>query len=131
MTRSARLGAVYKDATHLLTPDLERRIDAISGEFPGFYFGRFDVRFEKIDSFLQGDDFKIVEVNGAGAEMLHIWDGATGLRAAYRALWWQYRSLFAIAHAMRAHGHRPVTVRRLLQLWIEQESLRRTYPSSM
>jgi hypothetical protein len=129
--RSARLGAVYRDATHLVTPELERSIDEISREIPDFHFGRFDVRFGSAEELLAGEGFRIVELNGAGAEMLHIWDGATRLGAAYRTLWSQYRSLFAIGAQMRRRGHRPVGIRHMIRLQREQEMLRRGYPASM
>ncbi len=129
--RSARLGAVYRDATHLVTPDLDAAIDAISREIPDFHFGRFDIRFRSPEALFAGEGFRILELNGAGAEMLHIWDGATSLRTAWATLWRQYRSLFAIGAAMRRRGHRPAGLAHMIRLQREQEALRRAYPASM
>jgi hypothetical protein len=129
--RSARLGAVYRDATHLVSRELETAIDGISREIPDFHFGRFDVRFRTAHDLLAGKGFRIVELNGAGGEMLHIWDGATTLRAAYRTLWRQYRCLFAIGNAMRREGYRPAGLLHMIRLQRDQEMLRRRYPESM
>lgn len=128
--RSARLGAVYRDAMDLLTPELESLIDRISREIPDFHFGRFDIRFAGIEDLQAGCGLKILELNGAGAEMLHIWAGTGTLRGAYRALWQQYRWLFAIGDAMRRRGARPVGPRGMIRLQRRQEALRRIYPPS-
>lgn len=127
--RSARLGAVYRDAQSLVTPRLETVIDRISREIPDFHFGRFDVRFRDVAA-LDAGDFRILELNGAGAEMLHFWAGTGTLQQAYRALWQQYRWLFAIGDAMRRRGARPVGTIGMIQLQRRQEALRRVYPPS-
>lgn len=128
--RSARLGAVYRDALDQVTPELEAVIDRISSEIPNFHFGRFDIRFRSIAELQQGRGFRIVELNGAGAEMLHIWAGEGTLRCAWATLWRQYRCLFAIAADMRRQGHRPVGLRGMICLQRQQERLRRAYPPS-
>ena len=127
--RSARLGAVYRDAQPFVAPRLEALVDAISREIADFHFGRFDVRFRSAED-LEAGDFRILELNGAGAEMLHFWAGDGTLRQAYRALWRQYRQLFAIGDAMRRRGARPVGLRGMIRLQRRQEALRRVYPPS-
>ncbi len=129
-TRSARIGAVYRDARHHVTRALERRIDEIAKDIPGFHFGRFDIRFGSLDRLKDGEDFRIVELNGAGAEILRIWDGRTRLLDAYRGLWNQYRTLFAIGAANRRDGCRPMSLLQMALLLRRQESLRKGYPPS-
>ena len=129
-SRSARTGAVYRDARPYVTRALERRIDEIARDIPGFHFGRFDIRFASLDRLRNGEDFCIVELNGAGAEILRIWDGQTRLVAAYRGLWNQYRTLFAIGAANRSDGCRPTGLLKMARLWRRQESLRKAYPPS-
>lgn len=128
--RSARLGAVYRDALDQVTPELEQVIDRISREIPDFHFGRFDIRFRSIEELREGRAFCIVELNGAGAEMLHIWAGEGTARRAWAMLWRQYRALFAIGAQMRRKGHRPVGLRGMIRLQRQQERLRRGYPPS-
>lgn len=128
--RSARLGAVYRDAASEITPQLEAAIDQISRELPDFHFGRFDIRFASPQALREGRGFRIVELNGAGAEMLHIWSGEGTLGGAYRALWRQYRLLFGIGAKMRRQGIRPVGLRGMFRLQRRQEALRRVYPPS-
>lgn len=127
-TRAARVGAVYRDACALVTPALEERIDAIARDIEGFHFGRFDLRFETIERFLEGEDFLILELNGAGAEMLHIWDGETTLLDAYATLWRQYSMLFEIAAENARNGVRPLGLQAMMALQMRQERLRKCYP---
>ncbi len=129
-TRSARLGAVYLDATHLVTPELEDAVAVIAADVADFHFGRFDIRFRSLDDLRQGTGFQIVELNGAGAEMLHIWAIGGTLRRAYATLWRQYRTLFRIGAKMRRKGHRPAGLATMIPLQRLQERLRRTYPTS-
>lgn len=128
--RSARLGAVYRNAFDEVAPELEAEIDRISREIPDFHFGRFDIRFRSVEELRQGRGFQIVELNGAGAEMLHIWAGTAGLGAAYRTLWRQYRILFSIAAEMRRRGARPLGLAAMTCLQRRQEKLRAAYPPS-
>ena len=44
---------------------MERVFDTIAQEAPGFFVGRFDVRYSTLEEFMRGDGFKIVEYNGA------------------------------------------------------------------
>ncbi len=125
---SYRLGAVYRDACSHITEALTNRIEEISRDIPGFHFGRFDIRFRSLDALKRGEDFRIVEVNGGGAEVLHIWDGKTTLGQAYRALWTQYRHLFRIAADNRALGHKPVGLAGMFRRQRKQEKLRAAYP---
>ena len=128
--RSARLGAVYRDARGLVTRALEERIEAIARDIEDFHFGRFDIRFRSIEALQRGEDFYIVELNGAGAEMLHFWDGRFGIIEAYRTLWSQYRTLFALSAENARRGHKPVGFWHMLKMQMRQERLRRKYPPS-
>lgn len=124
-------GAIFRDGTHLVTPEMEARFDAIARAIPGFHFGRFDVRFPCFDRLQRGEDFTIVEVNGAGAEMTHIWDRNTPLWRAWADLMGQYHLLWRIGRANRNLGHRPI---RLIDFWRasrRESRLTALYPPTM
>jgi membrane protein DedA with SNARE-associated domain len=112
-------GTQFLDGRWLATPALEARIDEIARAIDGFYFGRFDVRYENRDDFMAGRGFAIVELNGVTSEATHIYDPAGSLISAWRTLMRQWSIAFAIGTANRACGHRPATLRRLLGLiWV-------------
>ena len=108
-------GALFLDATHLVTPSLAEAFDRIAKQFPGFNFGRFDVRVKSVEAFQAGHDFRIVELNGVTSEATHIYDPANGLLTAYRALLEQWRIAFAIAAQNQARGTRPTPLADLVK----------------
>ena len=65
-------GAIFKNGKEFIQAPLIKRFDEIAQKMPEFYFGRFDVRFESLEDMLKGEAFKILEINGAGAESTHI-----------------------------------------------------------
>jgi len=109
-------GTLFKDGAHLLTPALRRRIDAIARSYPGFFVGRFDVRYGDVERFKSGDDLAIVELNGATAESTNIYDPDGTLRNAYRTLFRQWSIVFAIGAANRDKGAPVTPLRRLVEL---------------
>jgi membrane protein DedA with SNARE-associated domain len=109
-------GTLFCDGRHLLTPALERRIDAIATAFDGFFVGRFDIRYTDLDAFMAGEGLAIVELNGATAESTNIYDPQTSLFDAYRQLFRQWSIVFAIGAANRAAGARVTSYRRLAEL---------------
>jgi hypothetical protein len=123
-------GAIFRNGTHLVTPEMEVRFDAIAKRLPEFHFGRFDVRFERFADVQQGAGFTIVEANGAGAESTHIWDRSTGLVQAWRDLMRQYRWLFEIGAANRARGFRPMRWADFVRAYKREKFLTPQYPAT-
>jgi len=123
-------GAIFRNGTHLVTPAMEARFDAIAQALPEFHFGRFDVRFEQFPELQAGRGFTIVEINGAGAESTHIWDRATPLLQAWRDLMRQYRWLFEIGAANRARGHQPMRWADFRRAWKREQQLTPLYPAT-
>lgn len=123
-------GAIFRNGTHLVTPEMEAGFDAIAKRLPEFHFGRFDVRFESFADVQRGHGFTIVEINGAGAESTHIWDRRTGLLQAWRDLMRQYRWLFEIGHANRARGFKTMRLAEFMHGYRREKSLTPQYPAT-
>jgi len=109
-------GTLFRDETHLVTPELEAAFDATAKHFDGFFVGRFDVREADETEFRAGRGFAIVELNGATGESTNLYDPSWPLWCAYRTLFRQWALLFRTGAANRARGHRPATVRELFGL---------------
>lgn len=109
-------GTLFRDGTHLATPELETAFDAIARRFDGFFIGRFDVRYSDPATFRAGHGFAIVELNGVASESTNLYDPTWPLWRAYRTLFCQWALLFRIGAANRSRGHKPATVRELFEL---------------
>ena len=127
---SNRVGGLYVDATDRVTPALVARFDAIAAALPEFHYGRFDVRFADAERFAAGEDFVIIEINGAGAEAIEVWDPEWRLPDVYRRLFRQQSLMFSIAAANRARGFAPMRARDLVRLQRRQYRLNSAYPPS-
>ena len=123
-------GAIFKNGNAWITEAMRARFDAIADGIDGFHFGRFDIRFADFDAFRAGRDFAIIEVNGAGAESTHIWDSATSLLSAWRALFLQFRLLFRIGAMNRRRGAKTESWRVFLRRWQHERTLRDRYPAT-
>ncbi len=108
-------GTLFKDGAALITPALSARIDEIARATPGFYFGRFDVRYSDLKRFQAGEDLAIVELNGATSEATVIYDPDWSPAQVYRMLALQWRLLFQIGYANRQRGVPATGYMRILQ----------------
>ena len=108
-------GCIFRDGRRLWTPELEAAIDRLS-RIPGFFVGRYDIRYAAEEDLRSGRNFQVVELNGAASEATNIYDARNSLGTAYRTLFDQWRLVFQIGAANRARGAVPSS---LLDLWRE------------
>lgn len=123
-------GTVFRDGQRLLTPMLAARIHEIASALPEFYFGRFDLRFKDLPSLQAGENFEIVEINGAGAESTHIWDPRMSLYEAYLTLFEQFRILFEIGAENRQRGYNTLGPVQFVKDVLAYRRLAAQYPST-
>ena len=121
-------GCIFRDGMHLLTDALEDRIDSISRLMPGFFIGRYDVRYANDADIRRGEKFKILELNGASSEATSIYDARNSLFRAYATLFRQWDLVFAIGAANRKLGHRPAALALLREEWKKYQELSAYYP---
>lgn len=123
-------GTMFRDGARLWSPALEARIDEIARSVPGFYIGRFDVRYTDPERFRAGEDLAIIELNGVTAEPTDVYDPDRPLASAYHALFDQWRHVFAIGAANRRRGHPAATLGRLARLALAHLQDGRVFPVS-
>jgi len=116
------------DGSDLLTEELRSRFDAISQKLPGFYIGRYDVRYSTDDELRAGRGFEIIELNGAASEATNIYDESNPLWSAYKTLYRQWELVYRIGAANRSCGHRPATPLAVLRDWLEFSRQALQYP---
>ena len=107
---------MFLDGADLITAPLSARIDEIARHVPGFFIGRFDVRYANIEAFRRGEDLAIVELNGVTSESTNIYDPGYGAWQAWRTLARQWQLVFEIGAANRVVGAPALDLRRLLKL---------------
>jgi membrane protein DedA with SNARE-associated domain len=123
-------GCIFRDGMRLCTPALVERMDAISKKVPGFYIGRFDIRYASETDLRAGNNFQIVELNGAASEATSIYDARNSLLTAYRQLFRQWNLVFAIGSANRKRGCAPTNLLLVWKKWREYVLEAATYPAA-
>ena len=126
---SASLFSTAHDGDRLLSDELERTIDKLSTSIPGFFVGRYDVRYASEEGLRMGKDFKIVELNGASAEP-NIYDPKNSLRSAYRTMFRHWEIIFAIADENRRRGVPCTSLQTIWQNWLRYQQRSADYPVS-
>ncbi len=67
-------GTAFINGNDLIDDDLRETFDRLTKQIEGFYYGRFDIKCESLDSLKAGRNFKIIEINGMCSEPTHIYD---------------------------------------------------------
>jgi membrane protein DedA with SNARE-associated domain len=121
-------GCIFRDGRHLCTAALTEKIDAIAQKLTGFYIGRFDIRYSTEVDLRAGENFRIVELNGAASEATSIYDARNSIFTAYRTLFRQWDLVFAIGAANREKGCETTKLSLLWRGWREYSRCAATYP---
>ncbi len=121
-------GTIFKDGGDYITPAMTEAFERIAQAIPEFYFGRFDVRFPTLEDLQRGENFLIIEINGAGAEATHIWDSTSSLWNAYKSLADQYALLYRIGFENRKRGFKPMPWWQVVGEYIKELRAVERYP---
>lgn len=78
-------GARLLDLGHLVDAQLTAVFDRLSHHAGDFYYGRFDVKCASLEALRAGQAFSIMEFNGAGAAIHHIYHR----KLSFRKAWWE------------------------------------------
>ncbi|MGF1532894.1 MAG: hypothetical protein ACFCUI_04275 [Bernardetiaceae bacterium] len=106
-------GTTFRDACHLITPQLTQVFDRISLPIEGYFFGRYDLKAQSLEDLYAGR-VQILELNGANSEPAHIYDPQNSLWRAYRDLYAHWKNLFLVSRANHQNG---VPYPSLSQVW--------------
>jgi hypothetical protein len=123
-------GAVFEDARKQITDELNHAIENIMQGLPEFYYGRLDVKFKNLESLKKGKTIEIIEINGASAESIHIWDKNTSFMDAIKTLLWQYKTLFILGDYNRKKGYKPPGIMAFFKHWRIEKKLSKYYPDT-
>lgn len=97
-------GAKFLDGSHWVTPKLTTTFNEMCVQIPGFYFGRLDIMYDTFEALEQGENFSIVELNGAASEPTHIYDPRHSLFFAWKELARHITYMYEISAANHQMG---------------------------
>ena len=98
-------GSKFIDMTNQVTPELVHQMDLICKAVPAFYFGRVDLKYHTLEELGKGQNFSIIEVNGAASLPTHMYDPKHSLLFAWKEMIKHYRILFQISKSNQKAGH--------------------------
>lgn len=123
-------GAVFLDARDQITKELTDSINRMMDGLPEFYYGRLDVKFANLEELKKGKTIEIIEINGASAESIHIWDKRSKFIDAIKTLLWQYKVLFKLGAHHKLQGAKPPGIKKLYKYWRKEKNLAKYYPET-
>lgn len=123
-------GTIFINGNDEITPDMSAVFDGIAQSLGEFYYGRFDVKYDSLEQLKRGEAFTIIEVNGAAAEPIHMWDGRMSLRGAYQAVLWQHRHLYEVGAINVRRGFKTLTPWQVIRDYWYVIRLVRRYPGA-
>ncbi|WP_420582683.1 hypothetical protein [Reichenbachiella sp.] len=97
-------GTTFLNGNHLIDSRLIEVFDKVSAQIDGFYFGRYDLRCHSVEDLYNGEHFKILELNGAGAEPAHIYQPGFSLIQAYKDIIHHLKVLADISTLNKKNG---------------------------
>ncbi|GJM29988.1 MAG: D-alanine--D-alanine ligase [Cyclobacteriaceae bacterium] len=102
-------GAAFYNGNHLIDQKLVNIFNSISHQLQGIYFGRYDIKCRDFASLRNGNEFKILEINGVGAEPAHIYDPDYSLFRAFKDIHQQWNIIYRIGQFNRRNGTKTMT----------------------
>lgn len=79
-------GTQFLNGNHLISKQLETTFDKLNKQIKGCYFGRLDIKYNDFKSLENGEDFKVIEINGIIAEPTHVYDASAKGASYFKAL---------------------------------------------
>lgn len=70
-------GTQFLNANHYIDAKLVQTFDKLNSEIDGWYYGRLDIKYNTWEELKNGENYKIIEINGAISEPTHIYDSYT------------------------------------------------------
>ncbi len=109
-------GSRFEDISFKINQKLNQTIDAYCKQIEGFYYGRFDIKYNTWEEFESGTGFKVIELNGAGAEPTHIYDSKHSYFYALKEMAKHWRIMSEIAILNKKNGHDYIPFKEGIQL---------------
>lgn len=98
-------GATFYDVSDKISEKLTDLFNEICSSVKGFYYGRFDLKFNSWEELENGENFKIIELNGAASEPTFIYDPQHSYFFAVKEIMKHWNFMYRIAKFNQKKGH--------------------------
>ena len=98
------LGTKFLNYNHLITPEMVTAFDKIQAKLPDTYVFRLDLKVPSVSDLQNGQNVKIMEINGVGADPAHVFDPNFPLLGIYKAYFSLWKTIFEVAKAQHKLG---------------------------
>lgn len=106
-------GTIFRNHAEKITDQLKKSFHEIMLKIPGFYFGRIDLKTASWNDLEQGNAIKILELNGVGSDLAHIYDPDMSYRTAIADQWRCAKILERVTAASIAEGNKPTSFKEM------------------
>lgn len=98
-------GATFQEVTNDLYTQVYNLINPIAKNIEGFYYGRFDILYQTDEKNKTITKFKIIELNGAMSEPIHIYSPNKSILSAWKEIikHWSIMSKIALQNGATKH----------------------------
>ncbi len=104
-------GSKFLDWSDRIDDALISNMDALCKQINGFYYGRLDVMYNDWEDLRQGNNFHIIELNGAGADPTHMYDPRHSIFFAWKEIVRHWRYLYRISKMNHLAGAAYMTLK--------------------
>lgn len=118
-------GAHFIDLKEHIDDQLLSIFDQISHSINDFFYGRYDIMCQDIESLKAGRNFAILEYNGCGAEPNHFYDTGYTLIGAYREILFHWKHLYRISRFNARNGIKPWPFKKGMRFLNEAKELQK------
>ncbi|RZJ30131.1 MAG: D-alanine--D-alanine ligase [Flavobacterium sp.] len=97
-------GTRFVDVAHRITPRMTEMINEICLQIPGYYYGRLDIMYDTFEELERGENFALVEINGAGSEPIHMYDPKHSIFHGWKEMLRHIRYMYEISVENHKNG---------------------------
>jgi hypothetical protein len=108
-------GTEFIDGNYLINNQLLDVIDNIVSNIPHFYYGRIDLKVKSLESLMNGENIKVLEINGVNSEPAHIYDKNYNIINAYKDLFHHMELIYDIGYENRVRGEKMTPFKEILK----------------
>lgn len=117
-------GTKFVNLNHEIDERLCRVFDKISIHSGHFYFGRYDLKCTSLEDLKEGRNIKILEFNGAGAAIMHVFDRNMNYFSALKEIIRHWKHLYRIGRINNQNG---TPYLNLLEGWKQMQKAKRNF----